>query len=113
MSTGVVPVNNDIEGDCKAQWELETATRRMDLNRTGKPPGRPPVWSFTKKNGKLERGQGSGGVDWWRYRKLVLLPKLIPFALKHDLIIQQDGAPSHREKSNQQLLKDKGCETIN
>ena len=105
-------MNKALEEDCKAQWELETATRRMDLNRRGKAPGRPPVWSFSKKNGKLERGKGSGGVDWWRYRKHVLQPKLIPFALKHGLIIQQDGAPSHREKSNQQLLQDKGCETI-
>ena len=50
-------INKAIEEDCKAQWELETATRRMDLNRPGKAPGRPPVWSFTQKNRSVKENK--------------------------------------------------------
>ena len=106
-------LNAEREADCKTQWELETGTKRINLDRPGKAPGKAPTWKFTKVNGKLERCKGAGGVDWWRYRTQILKAKMIPFAVKHGLVIQQDNAPSHREKYNQELLQRCGFEVMN
>jgi transposase len=66
-------------------------------------PGRKPAFRFTEKIRKLVRTSG-GGIDWYRYRKEIILPKLIPFARqcearrpgKPQMIVQDDGAFSHR-----------------
>ena len=72
-------LNAAIEPEAKRQWELETAMRRMNLRQ--KPGGRVPQWKFTAATGKLVR-DSKGGIDWWRYQKVILEPKLIPFAEK-------------------------------
>jgi hypothetical protein len=53
--------------------------------------------------------EGKGGIDWWRYREKVLLPKLLPFSQKikdtrNKVAIQQDGAPSHAYWFTQQTI---------
>jgi Transposase/DDE superfamily endonuclease len=90
-------MNNQREEQNRKEWELSTAMRRMNLReRQG---GRTPTWRFNKTTGKLIRG-GKGGIDWYRYWKLILEPKLIPFALecvleRSETLVQEDNAPAH------------------
>ena len=59
-------MNHEREPQLKREWELTTAgLNRMDLNRHGKKPSKPPVWKFDKKHGKLAR-DSRGGLDWCR-----------------------------------------------
>ncbi len=69
-------LNEELEPLAREQWELSTAMARLGLRTK---PGRKPEWKWNKKNGKLQRAQGSG-IDWYRYQTKVLLPKLLPFA---------------------------------
>ena len=89
-------MNQALEPLMREQWELTTGMKRLGLRNK---PGRSPQWRFTKQTGKLTRDSGNG-IDWWRYQREVLLPKLIPFAKECQkrrprTIIQEDKAPSH------------------
>jgi transposase len=89
-------LNKALEPDAKRQWELNSGFQRLGLRNKR---GRKPVWRFTKKTGKLER-DSKGGIDWYRYWKCILLPKLIPFALQCKTptctpLVQEDGAAAH------------------
>jgi hypothetical protein len=88
--------NSELEPVLREEWELNTNMARMGLR--GK-RGRKPTWNFTAKNGKLVR-VSKGGIDWYRYQKEILHPKLFPFAKeceksRPDTIVQEDKAPSH------------------
>ena len=39
------------EPEARAEWELSTALRRINLRRN--PGGRPPVWKFTENTGAV------------------------------------------------------------
>ena len=87
-----------IEEENKMAWELETGMRRVNLTRNR--PGKKPVWKHTKATGAIVREKGKGGIDWYRYQKEILTPKLIPFAqectkVRPDTLVQEDKAPSH------------------
>ena len=91
-------LNETFEEALKTEWELSTGVRRMNLRR--RPPGPKPKWRFTKANGKLVREGNAGGIDWYRYWKLILLSKVIPFVKecqkdRLDTLIQEDNASSH------------------
>ncbi|KAL1972931.1 hypothetical protein VTN31DRAFT_6473 [Thermomyces dupontii] len=78
----------------------------MESLKPGK-RGRKPVFKFTRQNGKLVR-KSKGGVDWWRDRNEVLLPKLIPFAKecqkdRPGTVVQEDNAPAHVHFSQQEI----------
>ncbi len=73
-------INKEIEPAYKQAWELETALRRLDIRR--KKSGRKPVWRFTEKTGKLERKAIRGGINQYRYYKVILKKKLLPFTKK-------------------------------
>ena len=106
-------MNKQREPEARAAWEIETSLRRIRLNRPGKTPGIQPQWKYTKGRGFLARDpQGKGGIDWWRYRVNILLPKLVPFCLANNLILQQDLAPSHAAEVNQELLQEYGIEVL-
>jgi hypothetical protein len=90
--------NEAIEAENKAAWEIETGMRRVNLTRNRS--GKKPIWRHTKATGAIVREKGKGGIDWYRYQKEILIPKLIPFAkecLKDmlDTLVQEDKAPSH------------------
>ena len=70
-------INEAIEKDCKLEWELFTGMRRTGLRRK---PGKKPVLRFTKDTGKVTREGQKGVIDWYRYQKKILIPKLLPFA---------------------------------
>jgi hypothetical protein len=86
-------INAKLEPILREEWELETKMRRLKLRGIG---GKPPQWKWDAKYGKLTRRDGAG-VDWYRYQKEILIPKLIPYAKECgcDTIVQEDLAPSH------------------
>ena len=102
-------MNKEREPELKATWELKTHMARIRLR--ARVPGRKPQWKFDKAHGLLERDT-TGGIDWWRYRHEILQKKLIPFAQKHSLVIQQDKAPSHAAEVNMELLQECGVEVL-
>ena len=77
---------------CLDRWRAENARRSKSkqLKRPWKPEGKPK-----------ERRKGlKGGVDWYRYRTEVLLPKLLPFckeviAKYGECYLLEDGAAPH------------------
>jgi len=89
-------MNKELEPILREEWELGTGMSRLGLRGQ---PGPKPAWRFTKETGKLQRG-GRGGIDWYRYQKVILLPKLFPFARecakdRPGTIVQEDKAPAH------------------
>ena len=93
----IAAMNVALEPVMKEQWELETGLKRLGLRNL---PGVKPQWKWDVKHGKLERTKGGGGIDWYRYQTVVLIPKLFPFAKEcmesyADTIVQEDKAPSH------------------
>jgi transposase len=99
-------LNQELEPILREQWELETGVRRMNLRR--QPAGKKPVWKFNKQNGKLSRGS-KGGIDWYRYQKMILIPKLLPFAKECAIerpktIVQEDRAPAHSHYIQQRVF---------
>jgi hypothetical protein len=97
-------LNSELEPLAKAKWELNTGLERLGLRSR---PGRKPVWKFTKATGKLSRSQ-KGGIDWYRYRKEILLERLFPFIRQIranqgiEPVVMEDKAPSHSHLFNQQ-----------
>ena len=96
-------MNERLEPVKRAEWELKTSIRQL---RSGS--GRKSVWNWNEKNGKLVR-KGRGGVDWYRYRSEVLVPKLLPFAQdcqkdRPQTLVQDDNAPSHAHHYQQTIF---------
>jgi transposase len=90
-------LNEQLEITAKAEWELSTALRRINLQQN--PRGRKPQWRWNQSTGKLVR-KSKNGIDFWRYYKEIMLPKLIPFAQecqkeRPDTLVQEDKAPAH------------------
>jgi len=96
------------EPELKKEWELHSGIKRLGLRNLR---GRKPTWRFTKKTGKLVREGKKGGIDWYRYWKTILLPKLIPFAKECERpgfipLVQEDGAPSHIHSHQASVFKE-------
>ena len=111
--TEMEKMNRALESKAKEDWEMATAMRRMNLTRPEKPPGRASTWKFNEANEAVIRKKGKSGIDWWRYQQHILKAKLIPFAQKcaqsrSDTVVQEDGAPSHISKHQQQIFMDAG-----
>ena len=99
-------MNADLEPEAKAQWELETAMRRIKLRNLGGPK---PKWKFTAATGKVTISGKKGGITWYRYQKQVLIPKLLKFAqeCKRDrpnTIVMEDKAPAHASKFQEPIF---------
>ena len=93
-------MNALIEPACRQEWEISNGLRRVNLRR--KPGGPQPLWRFNEKNGKLIR-DNKGGIDWYRYWKEILVPKLLPFAQEREvfrpgMIVQEDNAGPHAHR---------------
>jgi hypothetical protein len=72
--------------------------RRLNVRRNLARPK--PTWRFTGTTGKLERKASRGGIDWYRYYKVILEGKLLIFARRYKLtcpstIVQEDNASPH------------------
>ena len=98
-------MNEVLEPKLKAEWEFETAMRRMGLKNMG---GTKPAWKWDQKHGKIVRNAKKGGIDWYRYQTVILLKLLIPFAkiCGPEALIQEDKAPSHASKHQNQIFLD-------
>ena len=101
-------INSVREPELKAQWEIQTAMRRMNLRR--QLPGRKPQQKFSEKTDKLVRNAKAGGIDWYCYGRVILLKKLIPFAKecakeRPNTIVQEDNAPSHAHQAQAEIYK--------
>jgi transposase len=75
---------------------------RLGATRTR--PGRRPQFNHTKETGAYVRAANErGGIDWYRYQKHIMIPKLIPFAQecaqsRPGTLVQEDNAPAHASK---------------
>jgi hypothetical protein len=80
--------------------------RRLNVNRNVSRPK--PKWKFTEGRGAMVRKGKAGGIDAIRYRREVLIPKLIPFAKQCglDYIVQEDKAPAHASHFQKTLVYD-------
>jgi len=92
----IAVMNEELEPLKKAAWELESGMTRLGLRAR---PGPKPKWKFDQKTGKLARGGGKG-IDWWRYKEEILLPKLLPFAKecekeRYNTMVQENRALAH------------------
>jgi hypothetical protein len=90
-------LNEKLKATARAEWELSSGLRRINLRRN--PGGKKPQWRWNQSTDKLVR-KSLGGIDFWRYYKEVMLPKLIPFAQeckkkRPNTLVQEDGAPAH------------------
>ncbi len=104
-TTKIAAMNAAIKPEAQAEWELSTAANRLRLDSNV--PGRKPQQNFTKENGAYIR-DSKGGINWWRYRIVILEPLLIPFTLECNkkralagqlpMIVQEDKAPLHNSK---------------
>jgi hypothetical protein len=68
------------------------------------------------------RKEGKGGIDWWRYQNVILLPKLISFAeqcnqrrkeaVLSNMIVQEDKASAHASKHQISIFSRHGIERL-
>ena len=104
-------LNVALEPLMRAEWELSTGVQRMKLR--GQSKGKKPQWRWNKKNGKLVR-DSKGGIDWYRYGKLIVHLKIIPFLRSCELsraargvlepmIVQEDNAAPHAHYATRQI----------
>jgi hypothetical protein len=96
-------INDAIEPELRQAWALTTGMSRLGLKNK---PGRKPSFRLTEDTGAFQRNSKKGGIDWYRYLTNILLPKLIPFAIKCqidrlDTIVQEDKATPHTSKHQQ------------
>ena len=90
--------NKKNESTKREEQELETAIRRVRIARNI--GGAKPKWIQCTKTGKLERTAKRGGIDQYRYWRVILKKKLLPFTKRCKLarpntIVQEDNAPSY------------------
>ena len=77
-----------------AKWEKEIATNK-------KTSGRKPKFENYRKNIQIVRGdRAKGGIDWFRYRELILRSHLLPNMKKlqkteRDVMIIENNASPH------------------
>ncbi|RKK06469.1 hypothetical protein BFJ65_g18666 [Fusarium oxysporum f. sp. cepae] len=107
-------MNAELEPVMKEKWELENGMRRLGLRNL---PGKKPEWSWKKATGKLMREGKKGGIDWWRYRQKILIPKLLPFAKecekeRPNTLVQEDRAPAHKHHAQQLLYDAEGVQRL-
>ena len=96
-------LNTALEPIFREEWELEIKMRRLGLRNPG---GKKLEWKWDARYGKLIRGKGNG-IDWYRYQKEILIPKLIPFAKEYgpDTIVQEDLAPLYAHRAQAAVFK--------
>jgi hypothetical protein len=107
-------LNEQLEEAAKAEWEISTGIRRINLRNPG---GKKPQWRWNQSTGKLVRRSQASGIDFWRYSREVMVPKLIPFTLecqktRPDTLIQEDGAPAHAHGYQGPIYKSYGVSRL-
>lgn len=63
-------LNKKLEPAAKDEWELTKGTSCLGLRGIAGPK---PIWRFNKSTGAYVRKKAvEGGIDWWRYRTVIL-----------------------------------------
>ncbi|PQM43535.1 hypothetical protein VC83_09662 [Pseudogymnoascus destructans] len=93
-------MNEELEPILREEWELSNGIRRMSLCNL---PSIKPLWRWNKKNGKLSREKQGGEIDWYRYQKKILIPKMFPFA-RECMVDRPDTICTRRQRSITQSL---------
>jgi hypothetical protein len=67
--------------DDRASWQLKQDLEYSEYRRIHgrKKPGKQPQFRHSAGNGAYVREKGKGGIDWWRYQQVIMIPKLYPF----------------------------------
>jgi transposase len=104
----IANMNAAIEKPLREMWEIEHPLSRVVI-RDDNHRGPKPKFIFDKAHGKLTRG-GKGGIDWYRYQKVIMVPKMIPFAKqclvnRPNTIVQEDNAPCHAAAANSTIYQ--------
>ena len=98
--------NEVIEVDAIEQWESAMLQREI-----ARKPGKKPTWRFTEKTGKLVRKSKAGGIDWYRYQKEILKPKMFPFVNEiSGGIVMEDRAAPHAHQFQGKLFEAEGIQ---
>ena len=79
---------------------------RLGATRTRAGPK--PKFIHDEHTGAYVVKEGSGGINWYRYQKHVLIPLLIPFAKEceesdKEILVQEDNAPAHSSRYQQEV----------
>jgi len=72
-------------------------------------PGRKPVFKHNENTGAYVLKEGKGRINWYRYQEVILKPLLLPFAKecskeRLSTLVQEDGAPSHSSRYQQEVF---------
>jgi hypothetical protein len=67
--TELAELNATLGAAAKAEWEITTGARRINLRRN--PGGKKPQWKWNQAHGKLVR-KWQGGIDFWRYYQEIM-----------------------------------------
>jgi hypothetical protein len=94
--------NSRIEKANKQRWEKqERKWLREWIKAHKRRPGRVrKKWVHNEKTSAFMVKIGRGGINWYRYQKKILIPKLLPFAReclrdRPGTLVQEDNAPAH------------------
>ena len=101
-----------MEPAARQEWELTKGTSRLGLRGVGGPK---PIWKFIEATRAYVRKKSLKGIDWWRYRTVILEPLLIPFTKKCNvkqllsgklpMLVQEDKAPAHASKYQDEVFQ--------
>ena len=72
-------------------------------------PGHKPTFKHNEETGAYVLNEGRGGINWYWYQEVILKPLLLLFAKEclHErpgTIVQEDGAPSHSSRYQQEVF---------
>lgn len=84
-------INKILEPLKHHEWTVDSKMKALRMDRVQ--PGKKPTWRWSHKTGKIIRSSKKGGIDWWRYQKEVLQPKLIPFAQRLERHLNNEPEP--------------------
>ena len=90
-------INDVIEPKLRQAQGLNTGIQRLGLCNK---PDRKPQFCIIEENGAFQKNGKKGGINWYCYLTMILLPILIPFGIECqinclDTIIQEDKAPAY------------------
>jgi hypothetical protein len=86
----------------RQKWEKEQKKWLREYIKVHgrRPGGTRKVWVHNEENGAFVVKKGRHGINWYRYQKHILVPKLLPFAkeckaVRKKTLVQEDNASAH------------------
>ena len=72
----------DLEARNAARYEEDKAQQEAEQAEKRRTRGRKPEFHYTEETSAYVLKKGRGGINWYRYQKVILEPLLLPFAQK-------------------------------